>query len=123
LKPGELEAAAKAAGLEVKTTDLISRGAPIGDVGVSPAIDAAAFALPVGATSQAIVTDNGAVVVKVLEKKAVTDDELAAGRQATKDELLRAQRDRFYAAYMTKVRDRVRDKIQINAETLAQLLG
>ena len=123
LKAGELEAAAKAAGLEVKTTELISRGAPIADAGVSPAIDAAAFALPAGGTSQAIVTDNGAVVVKVLDKKAVTDEELAAGRQAMKDELLQAQRNRFYAAYMTKVRDRERDKIHINAETLAQLLG
>jgi hypothetical protein len=123
LKSGELEAAAKSAGLEVKTTDLISRGAPIGDVGVSPAVDAAAFALPAGATSQAIVTDTGAVVVKVLEKKAVTNEELAAGRQALKDEMLDAQRNRFYVAYMTKVRDRLRDKIQINPETLAQLLG
>ena len=123
LKSGELEAAAKAAGLEVKTTDLISRGAPIGDVGVSPAVDAAAFALPAGATSQAIVTDNGAVVVKVLEKKAVTTEELASGRQTLKDELLDAQRNRFYVSYMSKVRERLRDKIQINPETLAQLLG
>jgi len=123
LKAGELEAAAKAAGLEVKTTELIARGAPIADAGVSPAIDAAAFALPEGGTSQAIVTDTGAVVVKVLEKKAVTNEELAAGRQATKNELLDAQRDRFYVAYMTKARERLRDKIQINTATLAQLLG
>ena len=123
LKAGELEAAAKAAGLEVKTTELITRGAPIADAGVSPAIDAAAFALPEGGTSQAIVTDTGAVVVKVLEKKAVTNEELAAGRQATKNELLDAQRDRFYVAYMTKARERLRDKIQINTATLAQLLG
>jgi parvulin-like peptidyl-prolyl isomerase len=107
----------------VKTTDMISRGAPIGDAGISPAVDAAAFALPAGAASQAIVTDNGAVVVKVLEKKAVTSEELAAGRQDLKEEMLGAQRNRFYAAYMTKVRERLRDKIQINAETLAQLLG
>ena len=123
LKAGELEAAAKAAGLEVKTTELITRGAPIADAGVSPAIDAAAYALPEGGTSQAIVTDTGAVVVKVLEKKAVTNEELAAGRQATKNELLDAQRDRFYVAYMTKARERLRDKIQINTATLAQLLG
>ena len=86
-------------------------------------MDAAAFALPAGATSQAIVTDNGAVVVKVLEKKAVTTEELASGRQTLKDELLDAQRNRFYVSYMSKVRERLRDKIQINPETLAQLLG
>ncbi len=49
LKTGDFNAAAKAAGLEVKTTDFIARGAPIGDVGVSPAVDAVAFALPPGA--------------------------------------------------------------------------
>jgi hypothetical protein len=37
--------------------------------------------------------------------------------------LIDAQRNRFYGAYMTKVRERVRDRIQINAETLTQLLG
>ena len=123
LKKGELEAAAKAAGLEVKTTELISRGAPVADIGVSPAVDAAAFALSTGEVSAPIVTDTGAVIVKVLEKKDVTAEELSAGRQALKDELLEAQRNRFYGAYMTKVRDRLRDRIEINAETLTQLLG
>ena len=52
LKGGDLAAAAKAAGLEVKTTELIARGAPIADVGVSTAVDAAAFALPAGGVSQ-----------------------------------------------------------------------
>jgi peptidyl-prolyl cis-trans isomerase D len=123
LKSGELEAAARGAGLEVKTTDLISRGAPIGDVGISTAVDNVAFTLPAGAVSHAIVTDDGAVIVKVLEKKAVTSEELTSGRQALKDELLDTQRNRFYGAYMTKVRERVRDRIRINSETLAQLLG
>jgi len=123
LKKGELEAAAKTAGLEVKTTELISRGAPVADIGVSPAVDAAAFALSTGEVSAPIVTDTGAVIVKVLEKKDVTAGELSEGRQAMKEELLEAQRNRFYGAYMTKVRDRLRDRIEINAETLTQLLG
>ena len=123
LKSGELEAAAKAAGLEVRTTELIARGSPIADIGVSPAVDTAAFALSTGAVSSPIVTDSGAVIVKVLEKKDVTADELSAGRQALKDELIEMQRNRFYGAYMTKVRDRLRDRIEINSETLTQLLG
>jgi peptidyl-prolyl cis-trans isomerase D len=123
LKAGELDAAAKAAGLEVKTTELIPRGSPIPDIGASPAIDAAAFALAAGEVSSPITTDTGALVVKVIEKKDVTPEELASGRTALKDELLQSQRNRFYGAYMTKVRDRLRDRIQINGETLKQLLG
>ena len=48
MKIGDFNAAAKAAGLDVKTTDFIARGAPIGDVGVSPAVDAVAFAHAAG---------------------------------------------------------------------------
>lgn len=117
---GDFEAAAKAAGLEVKTTDLIARGSPVADAGVSPAIDAAAFALPAGSVSDPIVTDNGALIVKVLERKDVTPAELASGKRGIRDELLNQQRNRFYAAYMTKARERM--KINVNRETLAQVL-
>jgi parvulin-like peptidyl-prolyl isomerase len=119
MKAGDFEAAAKGAGLEVKTTDLIARGAPIADAGVSPAIDAAAFALPAGAVSDPITTDNGAVIVKVLEKTAPTAEEIAAGRQAMKDELMNERRGRFYASYMGKAREKM--KVNINSQLIAQL--
>ena len=120
LKAGSFEAAAKAAGLEVKTTDLIARGAPVADAGVSPAVDAAAFTLPVGGVSDPIVTDNGAVVVKVVEKKEVTPAELTAGKESLKTELLNERRNRFYAAYMTKAREGM--KVDVNRELIAQLM-
>jgi parvulin-like peptidyl-prolyl isomerase len=125
LQSGDLAAAAKSAGLEMKTTDLIARGAAIPDVGVSTEVDTAAFALPVGGVSQPITTDNGAVVVKVLEKKAVTPEELAKGRDALKDELLSMHRNRFYGSYMSKVRKRLQDeqRININTDVLTQMLG
>ena len=119
LKSGNFDAAAKAAGLEVKTTDLIARGAPIADAGVSPAIDAAAFTLPAGAVSDPITTDSGAVVIKVLERQSPTPQEIAAGKQQMKDELLNERRGRFYASYMTKARERM--NIRINNQLLAQL--
>ena len=105
----------------MKTTDLIARGAPIVDVGVSPAIDAAAFSLPQGGVSAPIVTDNGAVVVKVLEKKETTPAELAAAKDALKTELLNDRKNRFYAAYMAKARQRM--NIRINRETISQVVA
>jgi parvulin-like peptidyl-prolyl isomerase len=119
MKSADFNAAAKAAGLEVKTTDLIARGAPIADAGVSPAIDAAAFALPAGAVSDPITTDSGAVIVKVLEKQAPTAEEIAAGKQAMKDELTNERRGRFYASYMGKAREKM--KVQINSQLIARL--
>jgi peptidyl-prolyl cis-trans isomerase D len=121
LKTGNFEAGAKAAGLEVKTTELVARGAPIGDVGVSPAIDAVAFTLPTGAVSDPIVTDTGAVIVRVVEKQDVTPAQIAEGRTQLREELLNERRNRFYSAYMTKAREKMR--ININRETLAQLIA
>jgi peptidyl-prolyl cis-trans isomerase SurA len=121
LKAGDFNAAAKAAGVEVKTTELIARGAPIADLGTSPAIDAAAFTLPAGGVSDAITTDTGAAIVKVLERQDPKPEELASGRDTLKTQLLNERRNRFYAAYMTKARDRM--KVNINQAVLSQLLA
>jgi len=120
MKSGDFDAAAKAAGVEVKATDFIARGAPIPDVGTSPAVDAAAFALKAGAVSDPIVTDTGAVIVKVVERKEPTAEELASGRETLRTELVNERRNRFYAAYMTKARDRM--TVTINRELIAQLV-
>ena len=119
LKAGNFEAAAKAAGLEVKTTELIARGAPVGDAGINPAIDAVAFSLPAGAVSDPIRTDSGAAIVKVVEKKDVTPAEIAAGRSQLRDELVSERRNRFFSTYMTKAREKMR--ININTATVAQV--
>jgi peptidyl-prolyl cis-trans isomerase D len=118
---GNFEAAAKAAGLDVKTTELIARGAPVADLGASPAIDAAAFALPAGGVSDPIVTENGAAVVKVIEKQAPKPEEFATAKDSLRNELLNERRNRFYAAYMNKARERM--KIEINRATIAQIVA
>ena len=132
MKSGDFNAAARTAGLDVKTTDLIARGATIADVGVSPAVDAAAFALPAGAVSDPIVTDTGAVIVKVLEKTDAAAKPAAAAKDAppaqpaptmdsVKTDLLTERRNRFYASYMSKARERM--KVNINREVIAQLVA
>ena len=121
LKSGDFNDAAKAAGLEVKTTELITRGSPIGDAGTSPAVESAAFSLPVGGVSDAITTDTGAVVVKVLERKDPTAEEIKAGVTSTKDQLLSERRGRFFAAYMTKAKERM--TVRINRQVIAQVVG
>jgi parvulin-like peptidyl-prolyl isomerase len=70
--------------------------------------------------SDPIVTDNGAAIVKVVERKDPTPADLAAARETTRSELVNERRNRFYASYMTKARDRM--KININRQVLAQLL-
>ena len=121
MKSGDFNAAAKAAGLEIKTTEFIARGAPIGDVGASPAIDAVAFTLSVGAVSDPIVTDNATVIVKVLERQDPAPSDIASGKTTVKAELLNERRNRFYASYMSKARERM--NVNVNRELLAQLVA
>jgi peptidyl-prolyl cis-trans isomerase D len=121
MKSGDFNAAAKAAGLDVKTTEFIARGAPIGDVGVSPAVDTVAFAMQPNAVSDPIATDNGTVIVKVLERQDPPAGDVASGKTTLKTELVNERRNRFYASYMTKARERM--KVNVNRELIAQLVA
>jgi peptidyl-prolyl cis-trans isomerase D len=117
----DFEKAAKAAGFEAKTTELIARDAPIPDIGAAPAVEDAAFKLPVGGVSTAIATDNGTAVVKVLDKKEVTADEWSTAKDRFRDEQLNERRNRFFAAYMVKAKQKM--KIDVNRESLQRVVG
>ena len=121
MKSGDFNAAAKAAGLDVKTTDFIPRGAPIGDVGVSPAVDTVAFGMQPGQVSDPIATDNGTVIVKALERQDPAPGDLPSGKASLKTELTNERRNRFYSSYMTKARERM--KVNVNRELIAQLVA
>jgi peptidyl-prolyl cis-trans isomerase D len=117
----DFAAAAKRAGLEPKTTEFIPRGSPLPDVGVSPAIDTAAFALPTGGVTPAIVADAGTVIARVAERQDVKPEELAAARDGLRTELLNEQRTRFFGAYMAKARERL--KTTIDEESVRRVIG
>ena len=112
----DFEKAAKAAGVEAKTTDLIAQDAPIPDLGVAPAVEDAAFKLAVGAVSDPIATDNGTAVIKVIEKKEVTAEEWTSSKDRFRGELLTDRRNRFFSAYMVKAKQKM--KIEVNRESL-----
>ncbi len=115
----DFEKAAKAAGVEAKTTDLLARDAPIPDLGAAPAVGEAAFKLPVGSVSDPIPTESGTAVIKVLEKKEVTDADWATNKDKFRDDLLTDRRNRFFSAYMVKAKQKM--KIAVNRETLQRV--
>jgi peptidyl-prolyl cis-trans isomerase D len=112
----DFEKAAKAAGVEAKTTDLIAQDSPIPDLGVAPAVEDAAFKLAVGAVSDPIATDNGTAVIKVVEKKSVTPEEWTSSKDRFREEILTDRRNRFFSAYMVKAKQKM--KIEVNRESL-----
>jgi peptidyl-prolyl cis-trans isomerase D len=117
----DFDKAAKAAGFEPKPTELITRDSPLPDLGVAPAVEEAAFKLPVGATSDPILTDVGTAIVKVLEKQEVSAPDLAKAKDRFRDELLNDRRNRFFSAYMVKAKQRM--KIEVNRETLQRVVS
>jgi peptidyl-prolyl cis-trans isomerase D len=117
----DFAAAAKKAGLEVKTTELVARGAAVPDLGISEAVDAAAFSLPQGGVSDAISTPTGTAVIRVVEKVGVTDAEVQGGKDVLRDELVNVRRDKFFGAYMQKAKTGL--KINIRQDTLTRIVG
>ena len=114
--------AAKAQGFEAKDTALIARNAALPDnIGVSPEVDKVAFSLPVNAISEPIKTNDGTVIVRVVEKDPVTPEEFRKARETFRAEILNERRGRFFAAYMTKARDRV--KPEINADVVQRIVS
>jgi peptidyl-prolyl cis-trans isomerase D len=103
----DFQKAAKAAGIEVKTTELITRGGAIPDVGVSAAIDAAAFSLPVGSVSDPIETNDHIVIIRVAERQEAAAAEVEKGRESLRQELAAQERSRFFDAYMEKAKARL----------------
>jgi peptidyl-prolyl cis-trans isomerase D len=117
----DFEKAVQSAGFKAQTTELITRDSPIPDLGMAAEITEAAFALAPGAVSQPITTDMGSAIIKVLEKQEVTPQELAANREKFREELLTDRRNRFFAAYMTKAKQKMR--IEVNQEAVQRLVG
>jgi peptidyl-prolyl cis-trans isomerase D len=117
----DFAAAAKKNGLEVKSTELVTRGSAIPDLGISQAIDNAAFALPQGGVSDAIVTPQGTAIVRVAEKVDVTDSEIEAGKDQLRDEMVNLRRDKFFGAYMQKAKQGL--KITTRDDVLARITG
>ncbi|HEX7138900.1 MAG TPA: SurA N-terminal domain-containing protein [Vicinamibacterales bacterium] len=117
----DFDRAAKVAGLEAKTTELIARDSPIPDLGVSKAVDDVAFRLPLGMVSDAIATDNGTAIVKIVEKQSVTPADWANAKDRFREELLTDRRNRFFGAYMVKAKQKM--KIDVNREALQRVVG
>jgi peptidyl-prolyl cis-trans isomerase D len=117
----DFEAAAKAAGFEAKTTELVARGAPLPDVGTNAALERAVFGLDAGAVTGPIATANAAVIARVVEKSGVTPEQVNAARDGLRTELLSDRRARFFASYMAKAKEQL--KISIDREMLQRLVA
>jgi peptidyl-prolyl cis-trans isomerase D len=117
----DFTAAAKAQGLEAKDTQLIVRGSPLPDIGVSTEVDKAAFSLPSGGVSDPIATSNGSVIVRVAERQDVTPEAMRQAKESFRTQFLNERRELFFASYMSKAKQAM--KIQVNSDVAKRIVG
>jgi peptidyl-prolyl cis-trans isomerase D len=115
------EAAAKAAGATVRSTDFITRGSAFPDVGVSDALDTAAFALKTGETSAPVATDSAVVVVHLRDRQDIDQSALAAQRETLRTQLTEQRRQEFFSAYMASAIRKM--DVRYNESAVKNLLG
>ena len=89
--------------LEYNTLEEHKRNQYIGLVGNNSDIDNLAFSLPLEQVSNPIAFDNGYTIVRVLDRKTVTKEDLEANKDAERETILEAEKDKFFLSYLTKM--------------------
>ena len=108
VKAGEkLDAAAKALGLEAKTSDSISRDGSISGVG-SGKLLGAAFSLKQGDVGAPLALGQNWLVYRVAEKVEADPANLEAQKKQLTAELLQSQRETAFDAFRSALSDRLR---------------
>ena len=99
--------AAETEELEVSTSDAIGRGAAVPGVGLNAAVEAVAFSLSAGETSDPVLTGNSAVILHVHERQEATAADFQATRETLRNDMIAEQQGQFYAAYLENVKARI----------------
>ena len=106
--------AAETEELEVSTSDAIARGAAVPGVGLNAAVEAVAFSLSAGETSDPVLTGNSAVILHVRERQEATAADFQATRETLRNDMIAEQRGQFYAAYMQNVKARIGTDVRLD---------
>jgi len=123
IKAGEnFTAAAKALGLDVKTSESISRTGSIPDVGSAKQL-AAAFTLPVGQDGDPIPLGQNWTVYRVAQHDPVNQDDFTKQSAKIKEQVLQRKRQSAYDLFRTALKARLQQEGQLhfNAENLKRL--
>ena len=115
-------AAAKTAGVEVKTTELITRGSPLPEIGTNETVEDAIYALKTGDATGAIATDNAVVVARLKERQDIKPEDYATGKLSLLEELRQRRQNEFFSAYMVKAKEKM-GQPTFNETALAAITG
>ena len=113
--------AAEAAEFTVGSSDLVTRGASLPQVGINAAVETAAFSLETGEVSNVIESGNSATIVHLAEREDASNEELETNRDAIRNDLLFSLQNQFFGSYMENIKGKI--EIDINFDILEQALN
>jgi len=123
VKGGEdLEKAAKALGLEAKTSDLFSRTGSVNDLGGAAQLGPA-FHMNPGQTSDAVSLGENWAVYRVVDQQLANPADFAKQKQDVENQLLDSRRNMAFEAFRTALDNRMKaeGKLKINADNLKRM--
>ena len=118
-----LATVAKAAGMDIKTSDLIARGGSLPDFGAITDRDNEIFTLPVGKAGTPSSVGSKTLVFAVKERKSLDPEEIKKGLDPVRTSLQESKRETVFSNWIDEAMKKMEDdrSIKINQTVMTQL--
>jgi hypothetical protein len=121
----DLRTVAKAVGVDIKTSEPITRGASLPEFGSLIDVEKEVFSLPPGKTGTPANSAGRTMAFVVKERKPIDPEEMKKSMDKIRGELLNRKREEYFQAYQMEARKRMEEakQITINEALFAQTSG
>lgn len=119
----DLATTAKTVGADIKTSDLLNRGANLPDYGPTVDLEKDMFSLPVGKVGTPVSVAGKTIAFSVKERQEVKPEDLKNSMGTLRTELVPAKREQYFGAYIQEVRKKMEASgdIKINEAVMTQI--
>jgi peptidyl-prolyl cis-trans isomerase D len=124
LKGGkDLAAAAKSVGADVKTSELLTRGASLPEFGAITELDKEMFSLPLGKPGTPVTVAGKTLAFDVKERQEINPEEMKKSLDMIRNEMLPERQDQYFRAYIQEVKKKMESskQIKINEPVVNQI--
>jgi len=124
LKGGkDLATAARTAGGEIKTSELLTRGSAIPEFGPIGELDKEIFSMTPGKSGASLTIAGKTIAYALKERQDIKPEEMKKSLDMVRTELLPQRREQYFTAYIQEVRKQMEasNKIDVNDAAVAQI--
>jgi len=109
------------ADVEMSINESYLRGSELSDAGRSIAVETKAFELPIGELSEPLPSDNGFVIMRVLERSGFDAADFSDEKESFEQQLLNERRSRIWGAFVANLQSRY--DVQIDWQAIRSITG